>query len=96
MFVSIVCRCEFIVRSSPNELIDMGGIGGQQAFVLLFLGLMIGFHLEARRCSTHRATPWAPFLYALYVVLLLITVRLVPKAPLLPPNTHQKKKKKTC
>lgn len=55
--------------------LDMGGIGLQQAFLTLFLCIMIKFHIEARQIGIHRPTSWRRPLYALYAVLVLITVR---------------------
>ncbi|KAK4245133.1 RTA1 like protein-domain-containing protein [Corynascus novoguineensis] len=62
-----------------------GGTSLQQLFILIFLGLMVAFQ---RRCS--RASPttpdgdesvekpgWRPLLYALYAVLVCITVRII-------------------
>lgn len=61
--------------------IYMGGIGMQQLFIFVFLGMVIMFH---RRClvleregvfATTGKTNWRTILYCLYASLLLITVR---------------------
>jgi hypothetical protein len=60
--------------------IYMGGIGMQEAFIVLFVGLAIKFQLEARRCSkamqTHAVGP-SRLLWALYASLGLITIRII-------------------
>ena len=55
----------------------MGGIGLQHAFVLMFIGLMFYFHREAGRVGRSHPTSWRPQLYALYAVLILITVSIL-------------------
>ncbi|KAF1979443.1 hypothetical protein BU23DRAFT_586133 [Bimuria novae-zelandiae CBS 107.79] len=63
--------------------IYMGGIGMQEGFIILFLGLVIKFHrdqLQAERAG--RLTPdkiasWKWLIWALYVCLLAITIRII-------------------
>ncbi|KAF2148144.1 hypothetical protein K461DRAFT_211411, partial [Myriangium duriaei CBS 260.36] len=73
--------------SSPEAMMNgihiyMGGIGLQEFFILLFMGLMIKFHRDqifAERMSmvpTHK-TSWKPIMYALYGCLVAITVRII-------------------
>lgn len=63
--------------------IYIGGIGMQEGFIVLFLGLVIKFHrdqLRAQRMgrlSADKATSWRWLIWALYVCLLAITVRIV-------------------
>jgi hypothetical protein len=56
----------------------MGGIGLQQAFILLFAGLMILFQHRAKKLEAtegmYRERSWRPLLYALYSALTAITV----------------------
>jgi hypothetical protein len=56
----------------------MGGIGLQQAFILLFTALMVRFQLRAKELEategTYRDRNWRPLLYALYGALAAITV----------------------
>jgi hypothetical protein len=60
------------------------GIGLQEAFVLFFITLMIGFHRKAAALEhtdaiqVFRGHGWRQPLYALYSVLFVITVRLTP------------------
>ncbi|ORX95210.1 RTA1 like protein-domain-containing protein [Clohesyomyces aquaticus] len=62
--------------------IYQAGIGAQQAFILLFFSILIGFHKKMSdmektgwRDSHRRA--WKPMIWVLYLVLALITVRIV-------------------
>lgn len=58
----------------------MGGIAVQEAFVLFFISLMVLFHRQSISLETSirvRERPWRPLLYALYGVLLAITVRII-------------------
>lgn len=55
----------------------MGGIGLQEFFVLIFVCLMIKFHIEVRDHGIRRPESWVPMLYSLYVTLFLITVRII-------------------
>lgn len=55
----------------------MGGIGLQQAFVLMFTVLVVKFHLSVREVSMPRKTSWRALLFALYLALALITVRII-------------------
>ena len=65
--------------------IYMGGVGFQQAFILLFLFLAIRFHGKLKReVPTERTADAFKLLYTLYAVLVLITVSLNPK-DILPP-----------
>lgn len=61
--------------------IYMAGMGIQEAFILFFTFLMATFHKEAIRLERNgmvlRDRPWRPLLYALYGVLLAITVRII-------------------
>lgn len=52
----------------------MGGIGVQQAGLLLFLTLAITFHRKVRSVENLRPTNWTALLYVVYAVILLITV----------------------
>lgn len=60
----------------------MGGIGLQEFFILIFVGLAIIFHRRmlrgARGEIIHEGnTGWKPLLYALYASLGLITIRII-------------------
>ncbi|KAJ8107812.1 hypothetical protein OPT61_g8604 [Boeremia exigua] len=62
--------------------IYMGGIGMQEGFIVLFLGLVIKFHwdqLQAERAGrlTTKITGWRRLIWALYACLLAITVRII-------------------
>jgi hypothetical protein len=63
--------------------IYMGGIGMQEGFIVLFLGLVIKFHrdqIQAERVGRLRADKiggWKWLLYALYTCLLAITIRII-------------------
>jgi uncharacterized membrane protein YedE/YeeE len=62
----------------------MGGVGIQQAFILLFLFFAIKFHRtllhQAREDPSKNIKHALPLLYTLYAVLILITVYLLPLA----------------
>src|SRR5260370_29890767 len=53
----------------------MGGVGAQQAFILLFLVIAYLFQKKMPNVWDPRPYPWRPLLYTLYGVLALITVR---------------------
>ncbi|KNG46080.1 hypothetical protein TW65_07102 [Stemphylium lycopersici] len=60
----------------------MGGIGMQEAFIVLFLGLVIRFHrdqLQAERveCLTAEKMRWRWLIWTLYECLLAITIRII-------------------
>ena len=64
-----------------GKYIYMGGIGMQQGFIILFLGVAIKFHRrilvlerQGELARTGR-TQWRVLLYCLYTSLLLISVR---------------------
>ena len=63
--------------------IYMGGIGLQEFFIVIFLGLAVTFHLEMlkiERTGVLSGTPkakWRWMLYALYASLTFITVRII-------------------
>jgi hypothetical protein len=63
--------------------IYMGGIGMQEGFIVLFLGLVIKFHrdqLRAQRMGCLRADKaigWRWLIWALYACLLAITIRII-------------------
>ncbi|KAF2171096.1 hypothetical protein M409DRAFT_19067 [Zasmidium cellare ATCC 36951] len=62
--------------------IYMGGIGMQEGFILIFLGLVIKFHWDQHRYhQTGHLAPskrhWRPLLYSLYACLLFITIRII-------------------
>jgi hypothetical protein len=57
----------------------MGGVGFQQAFILVFSFFAVKFHrtiLQLARQGVEDISRAMPLLYAVYAVLLLITVRL--------------------
>jgi hypothetical protein len=57
----------------------MGGVGFQQAFILVFSFFAIKFHrtiLQLARQGVEDVSKAIPLLYAVYAGLLLITVRL--------------------
>jgi hypothetical protein len=62
-----------IIRTGLN--IYLGGMALQELFIVVFLGLMIAFQ---RRCVQNeqfdRKPSWRPLLFALYGVLVFITV----------------------
>jgi hypothetical protein len=63
--------------------IYMGGIGMQEGFIVLFLGLVIKFHrdqLQAERVgrlAADKIAGWKKLIWALYGCLLAITIRIV-------------------
>lgn len=63
--------------------IYMGGIGIQEGFIILFLGLVIKFHrdqLQAERfgrLAAHKVVGWKWLIWVLYGCLLAITIRIV-------------------
>lgn len=63
--------------------IYMGGIGMQEGFIALFLGLVVKFHLDqlqaerARRLAADKMSGWRWMVSALYFSLLAITVRII-------------------
>ena len=62
--------------------IYMAGIGMQQAFIVAFLALAIRFHYKVLRTPNSSPTNWKALLYAVYTVLTLITVSLLPPKPM--------------
>lgn len=57
----------------------MGGIGLQELFILIFIGLAVRFQhkmtiVEQAECAI---SPWRPLLYTVYATLVLITIRIV-------------------
>jgi hypothetical protein len=56
--------------------IYMGGIGLQQFFILIFLGLAIKFHLEMTQLERHKMAKhgWKRLLFTIYGSLAFITV----------------------
>ncbi|KAB2575108.1 Rta1 domain protein [Lasiodiplodia theobromae] len=68
-----------IIQTGIN--VYMGGMGLQEAFILCFLGLMIMFHRQSLALDAagmaHRQYNWRALLYALYGVLVAITVRII-------------------
>ncbi|KAJ6591372.1 RTA1 like protein-domain-containing protein [Mycena sp. CBHHK59/15] len=58
--------------------IYMGGIGLQQFFIFLFVGLVVRFHYKMNRLPfSDRPTDWRTLLRVLYASLVLITIRIV-------------------
>ncbi|KAK5733506.1 hypothetical protein LTR17_009623 [Elasticomyces elasticus] len=63
--------------------IYMGGIGMQEGFIVLFLGLVIKFHLDQLRAertgrlSADKIAGWRWLIWALYGCLLAITIRII-------------------
>ncbi|ODA75837.1 hypothetical protein RJ55_08659 [Drechmeria coniospora] len=62
--------------------IYMGGIGMQEAFIVIFVGLIVKFHLDQVRAErlgllADDKRRWRPLTYALYVCLLAISLRIV-------------------
>jgi hypothetical protein len=61
--------------------IYMGGIGMQEGFIVLFLGLVVKFHLDqlqserVGRVPADRMAGWKWMIWALYGCLLAITIR---------------------
>ncbi|KIW19615.1 hypothetical protein PV08_00188 [Exophiala spinifera] len=70
-------------RQMQGIHVYMGGIGLQQFFILVFVGLAIKFQREVTKTEKHQipaatsAKEWRPLLYALYATLGLITVRIM-------------------
>jgi hypothetical protein len=65
-----------VIRIGLN--IYLGGLGLQEFFVLLFFGLMVLFQRQCGRRTAFDGKPsWKPLLFALYAVLICITVRLL-------------------
>lgn len=70
-----------------GKKIYMTGVGVQEAFILLFLGLIVKFHVDALELEregrlvgtelSRRPGMWKWVTYSLYVVLLLITMRII-------------------
>ena len=76
-FIS-VSDSHLLVPSTPtdNFFADMGGIGVQEFFILVFFGLAIQFQRKVVRIDgAWRGESWRPLLYTLYFSLTLITVR---------------------
>ncbi|KAJ7124337.1 RTA1 like protein-domain-containing protein [Mycena epipterygia] len=79
----------FLTQAGGGSLIDsddpkiallgihiyMGGIGLQQFFVLIFIGLVIRFHYKMKQLDG--STEWKRPLYLMYASLTLITIRIV-------------------
>ena len=63
--------------------IYMGGIGIQQFFILVFLGLAARFHAQMLEMEKRQVVKagWKKILYTLYASLGLISVSLFPKVP---------------
>ncbi|KAM4065470.1 RTA1 like protein [Hirsutella rhossiliensis] len=62
--------------------IYMGGIGMQEGFIVLFVGLIVKFHVDQIRAERNGMVPrdksaWRPLIYALYGCLLSISVRII-------------------
>ncbi|KAK4150434.1 RTA1 like protein-domain-containing protein [Chaetomidium leptoderma] len=58
--------------------IYLGGMGLQQLFIVLFLGLMVMFQRRCNRAEKLDGKPsWKPLLFALYGVLVCITARII-------------------
>ncbi|KAH7396713.1 RTA1 like protein-domain-containing protein, partial [Phaeosphaeria sp. MPI-PUGE-AT-0046c] len=70
-----------------GKKIYMSGVGVQEAFILLFLALIVKFHTDALKLErqgrlvgtglSRRAGMWKWVTYSLYAVLLLITMRII-------------------
>jgi hypothetical protein len=62
------------------DISDMGGIGLQQLFILLFLFIAYNFQrkMNSTPVSQVPSTNWHGLLYALYGALVLITVSTAP------------------
>lgn len=78
-FLSSLSKCTPSSSFADSSLTDMGGIGLQELFMLIFTGLAIQFQrkmnqLEAVEPISFR---WRPLLYSLYAGLVLITVRII-------------------
>lgn len=90
-FVSFVVQLIGGSMASPNSPPDqqkkavhiyMGGIGLQQFFILIFLGLAVKFHLamlKAERAGrlTGEKQYWRKLLFALYLSLIAISTRII-------------------
>ncbi|EFE37728.1 RTA1 domain protein, putative [Trichophyton verrucosum HKI 0517] len=63
----------------PNMSIDMGGIGLQELFILIFIGLAVRFQYKMAivEQTEHSNGPWRPLLYTVYATLVLITIRII-------------------
>ncbi|EFQ29049.1 RTA1 domain-containing protein [Colletotrichum graminicola] len=60
--------------------IYMGGIGLQEFFILIFVGLALKFQLEIQKMDRFRGAqprPWEPLMWALYFSLGMITIRII-------------------
>lgn len=89
-FVIQIVGGAYASPTAPEETIMkgihiyMGGIGIQQFFIVLFIGLTVRFHLEMNtiETSSDKVTGgrrnWRRLLYVIYASLCLITVRLYP------------------
>ncbi|KAF2116441.1 RTA1 like protein-domain-containing protein [Lophiotrema nucula] len=60
----------------------MTGVGVQQLFILLFIGLIVKFHVEVNQLErngvvNHAGKRWRWLTYALYAALVLITIRII-------------------
>lgn len=66
-----------------GKKIYMSGVGVQQFFILLFIALIVRFHLDALRLERQglladKGSKWWKYLtYTLYIVLVLITIRII-------------------
>lgn len=68
---------EILANIVPAIHIYMGGVGVQQFFILVFLFFAIQFHrniLQQLRQGVEEVSSALPLLYAIYAVLMLITV----------------------
>ncbi|KAG5208142.1 RTA1-involved in 7-aminocholesterol resistance [Trichophyton interdigitale] len=59
--------------------IYMGGIGLQELFILIFIGLAVRFQYKMAivERTEHSKGPWRPLLYTVYATLVLITIRII-------------------
>ncbi|MCJ1306384.1 hypothetical protein MMC25_000026 [Agyrium rufum] len=55
----------------------MIGIGVQEAFILCFIFLAVGFQRRMNAMENPRPTNWRPLLYCLYGALAMITIRII-------------------
>ncbi|DAA73431.1 TPA_exp: putative RTA1 domain protein [Trichophyton benhamiae CBS 112371] len=57
----------------------MGGIGLQELFILIFIGLAVRFQYKMAivEQTEHSNGPWRPLLYTVYATLVLITIRII-------------------
>ncbi|EEP82546.1 predicted protein [Uncinocarpus reesii 1704] len=83
----------FLVQGSASSLLSsddpntmnigknlyMGGIGVQEFFILVFVGLAIRFHYKMTYVEAIHppSYPWRPLLYCVYAGLALITIRII-------------------